>query len=541
MSARILVADDSVTIQKVVELTFNKENFVLVQARSGEEAIRRAREERPDLILLDLVMPDKNGYEVCRAIREELGQRAVPIVLLVGTFESFDRERAVHSGATDYVTKPFESQVLISKVKQLLFARTVEGTPAADAAASRGAAAAAASSFTLSPPTEEISQDQLWQLLDSPPASTLPGVAAAPPAAPAVKSPAPEVSTLDLGLPSAEPRLESPAAETNRSAPAVRVETSPAEELVLELEPSPAEAAVAPGGPERRTDDLVSTESVAAQPESLELDLVPSETPSPAEPSNLGVPESLSLDDLLAAGVESAPVVSPEEPMSPAGGEAGAVFELALDEETPPLSMVPVGQPESPAFSIEDLTSAPEAVAAPTGEAASILGELELESPLEAASREAAPEKPSAAAEPEVEQDAIAVEGLEAIPVELRLSDAVEAAPSLDLAAPAPPAEGVTLPEPAPARAELPEAPAMEASAAPEPAPFAPAKAGGEMDALREAVTERVARDLKQELTDRVLERIERVVWEVVPDLAEVLIAREIERIRQIADDQKAS
>ena len=71
MAARILVADDSVTIQKVVELTFSKEDFVLVQARSGEEAIRKAKEERPDLVLLDLVMPDKNGYEVCAALRAE--------------------------------------------------------------------------------------------------------------------------------------------------------------------------------------------------------------------------------------------------------------------------------------------------------------------------------------------------------------------------------------------------------------------------------------------------------------------------------------
>ena len=88
MGARILVADDSVTIQKVVELTFSKEDFVLVQARSGEEAIRKAKEARPDLVLLDLVMPDKNGYEVCAALRAEPALRAVPIILLPGTFEA---------------------------------------------------------------------------------------------------------------------------------------------------------------------------------------------------------------------------------------------------------------------------------------------------------------------------------------------------------------------------------------------------------------------------------------------------------------------
>jgi CheY-like chemotaxis protein len=131
MAARILVADDSVTIQKVVELTFSKENFVLVQARSGEEAIRKAKEERPDLVLLDLVMPDKNGYEVCAALRAEAALRAVPIILLTGTFEAFDKEKGIQAGANDFVTKPFESQVLVGKVKQLLFAKTVDMAPTA--------------------------------------------------------------------------------------------------------------------------------------------------------------------------------------------------------------------------------------------------------------------------------------------------------------------------------------------------------------------------------------------------------------------------
>jgi CheY-like chemotaxis protein len=132
MGARILVAD-GVTIQKVVELTFSKEDFVLAQARSGEEAIRKAKETRPDLVLLDLVMPDMNGYDVCAALRTDPALRSVPIILLAGTFESFDRQRATQAGANDFVTKPFESQVLVGKVKQLLFAKAVEGSKAAEA------------------------------------------------------------------------------------------------------------------------------------------------------------------------------------------------------------------------------------------------------------------------------------------------------------------------------------------------------------------------------------------------------------------------
>lgn len=146
MGARILVADDSVTIQKVVELTFSKENFQIVPARSGEEAIRKAREVRPDLMLIDLVMPDKSGYEVCETLRKDPALKDVPIILLTGTFEAFDKNEGVRVGANDFVTKPFESQLLIGKVKQLLFSHSVTGAsqPGSTAAAAAPAPAAAA-------------------------------------------------------------------------------------------------------------------------------------------------------------------------------------------------------------------------------------------------------------------------------------------------------------------------------------------------------------------------------------------------------------
>ncbi|MBI3002698.1 MAG: response regulator [candidate division NC10 bacterium] len=158
MGARILVADDSVTIQKVVELTFSKENFQIVPARSGEEAIRKAREVRPDLMLIDLVMPDKSGYEVCETLRKDPALKDVPIILLTGTFEAFDRNEGVRVGANDFVTKPFESQLLIGKVKQLLFSRSATAAPAPPApsiapAPSQGGEA-------------EVSEEKLWELLE---------------------------------------------------------------------------------------------------------------------------------------------------------------------------------------------------------------------------------------------------------------------------------------------------------------------------------------------------------------------------------------
>ncbi|MFN3476221.1 MAG: PleD family two-component system response regulator [Candidatus Methylomirabilales bacterium] len=152
MEARILVADDSITIQKVVELTFSKENFELIPARSGEEAIRKAKEMRPDLMLIDTVMPDKSGYEVCRILRADPLLKDVPVIFLPGTFEAFDRAEAIMVGANDFVTKPFESQVLISKVKQLLFAKR--------------AAAVEAAPKPHEPLKEEVTEAEFWQLLE---------------------------------------------------------------------------------------------------------------------------------------------------------------------------------------------------------------------------------------------------------------------------------------------------------------------------------------------------------------------------------------
>jgi CheY-like chemotaxis protein len=132
MGARILVADDSVTIQKVVELTLSREGVELVPARSGEEAIRKAQEIKPDLMLIDLSMPDTSGYEVCATLRKNPLFKEVPIILLAGTFEPFNEAEGRRVGASDFVGKPFDSQTLIGKVRQLLSSKPV--APAVPAA-----------------------------------------------------------------------------------------------------------------------------------------------------------------------------------------------------------------------------------------------------------------------------------------------------------------------------------------------------------------------------------------------------------------------
>src|SRR5512142_1468667 len=121
MTKKILLADDSLTIQKVVELTFSDSEYDLVCVSNGQRALDRiGAGEVPDLILADVVMPEKNGYEVCEAIKGNPATARIPVVLLSGTFEPFDRDRAERIGADAIVSKPFDSQQLLAQVEALL-------------------------------------------------------------------------------------------------------------------------------------------------------------------------------------------------------------------------------------------------------------------------------------------------------------------------------------------------------------------------------------------------------------------------------------
>jgi CheY-like chemotaxis protein len=120
MPKTLLLADDSVTIQKVVGISFANEDVVLLTVDNGDDAIARAREARPDLVLADVMMPGKDGYEVCEAIKADPELRHVPVLLLSGTFEPYDEERARRAGADGHITKPFEAQALVDQVSALL-------------------------------------------------------------------------------------------------------------------------------------------------------------------------------------------------------------------------------------------------------------------------------------------------------------------------------------------------------------------------------------------------------------------------------------
>jgi CheY-like chemotaxis protein len=579
MASRILVADDSVTIQKVVELTFSKENFTLVQARSGEEAIRKAKEERPDLVLLDLVMPDKNGYEVCAALRAEPMLRGVPIILLAGTFETFDKERAAQVGANDYVTKPFESQQLISKVKQQLFSKTIDvGSPAAPAPGP----ARTASEADVPSPASPVTPPGPGRLTPPPaaPGMSAPQAAARPTAKPpsAAAPPTPPPGPLlaaDVGVAagvvstvapqepkSAPASAAPPAGAVSLGPPAPSPPSPPSGPMELSLET--VEAATEPAVPILPPEPL-SLEDLMGAPESPGLGPLEASpprkeavVPAGAQPQSAGGPsEKLSLEDLIGLEKTPPPTAPAAEPPPQEGLPGEQVFDLTADMEAPSLPLVEVGKGEPPLLSLEEILgeskeskgspaatgetltpeppeivlqeSTTEAIERGTSSAATQIspGHLELEPLLEAS---AAAFQPSAPEPPGEEVPVIPLPGLE---VEEPTAP-IEVSPAIPMAG--------EVAASTPAGTVLPDAPFLAAPAAAEAAVHeGPGLPVSDVSAMREAITERVARDLVRDLSEKLVERIERIVWEVVPDMAEILITKEIERIRDMAEDKGSS
>src|SRR5206468_6683269 len=138
----LLLADDSVTIQRVIELTFADEDITVVAVSDGDQAIERLDAAPPDIVLADIGMPGKNGYEVAQYIRQTPKLSHIPVVLLTGAFEPVDQARASEAGCDGVLAKPFEPQLVIGRVKELLAKGRGAGGPLEAAAAVAPAAAA---------------------------------------------------------------------------------------------------------------------------------------------------------------------------------------------------------------------------------------------------------------------------------------------------------------------------------------------------------------------------------------------------------------
>jgi DNA-binding response OmpR family regulator len=117
MSARILIVDDEPAIVDMLAYNLRRANYQVIIARDGEEALAKAAQEQPDLIILDLMLPRLDGLEVCRALRRE---RDVPIIMLTARDAEVDRVVGLELGADDYVVKPFSVRELMARVKSVL-------------------------------------------------------------------------------------------------------------------------------------------------------------------------------------------------------------------------------------------------------------------------------------------------------------------------------------------------------------------------------------------------------------------------------------
>lgn len=132
---KILLIDDSVTVQKIITLTFSDEGVEVVTMDNGEEAITRLQYMRPALVMADVSIPGKNGYDVCAYIKNNPELKHIPVILLIPGFETYDAERARRVGADHHLTKPFQSiRSLIATVKNLIEGEVPVNTPAAGVA-----------------------------------------------------------------------------------------------------------------------------------------------------------------------------------------------------------------------------------------------------------------------------------------------------------------------------------------------------------------------------------------------------------------------
>jgi len=127
MPHKLLLADDSVTIQRVIELTFADEDVQVIAVGNGQDAIDRVQRDPPDIVLADAGMPERNGYEVAQFIKGTPAFAHIPVVLLTGAFEPVDEGRARSVGCDGVLVKPFEPQIVISRVKDLLAGRQPAG------------------------------------------------------------------------------------------------------------------------------------------------------------------------------------------------------------------------------------------------------------------------------------------------------------------------------------------------------------------------------------------------------------------------------
>jgi len=117
---KILLVDDAATILMMERMILGKEDYELVTAKDGQEAVEKAASERPDLILMDVVMPKMDGLEAVRRIRDNETTKSIPIIMVTTRGQAENMENGYESGCNDYVTKPINGPELLMKIRNLL-------------------------------------------------------------------------------------------------------------------------------------------------------------------------------------------------------------------------------------------------------------------------------------------------------------------------------------------------------------------------------------------------------------------------------------
>ena len=117
---RILVVDDEIYIVHILDFSLGMEGYEVLTALDGEQALEKARNEKPDLIVLDIMMPKLDGYETCRRLKAEPETKDVPVILLSAKGRNVDQKVGFEVGADDYITKPFSPRKLVERINAIL-------------------------------------------------------------------------------------------------------------------------------------------------------------------------------------------------------------------------------------------------------------------------------------------------------------------------------------------------------------------------------------------------------------------------------------
>ena len=118
--SKVLIVEDEANIRQLVKYNLEKESFQVIEAEDGLQGLRLAKAEKPDLVLLDLMLPQMDGLEVCRSLKGNQATAALPIIMLTAKSEEIDKVIGLELGADDYMTKPFSPRELVARVKAVL-------------------------------------------------------------------------------------------------------------------------------------------------------------------------------------------------------------------------------------------------------------------------------------------------------------------------------------------------------------------------------------------------------------------------------------